>query len=108
MTEPKPGWEFRESLLVLLGRAQRGRLTPADGDLLRSHADHLLRTIDTAHADREQARRIAVALENENAELLATIARAWTWIESANDGYGSDVGDLMSAIGTPPAEPPTA
>ena len=39
----------------------------------------------------------------------AVIAITWRWIEHANDGYGSDVGDLMyemekAGYGPPPAE----
>ena len=36
------GYEFRESLLVLLSRVQRGVQSTAEADLLRSHIEHLL------------------------------------------------------------------
>ncbi|MET9517015.1 hypothetical protein [Streptomyces sp. NPDC002994] len=48
MTEPHTpatpgiGYEFRESLLVLLSRVQRGVQSEAEADLLRSHIEHLL------------------------------------------------------------------
>lgn len=39
---PGIGYEFRESLGVLLSRVQRGVQSDAEADLLRSHIEHLL------------------------------------------------------------------
>ncbi|MEU4348283.1 hypothetical protein [Streptomyces sp. NPDC023838] len=47
---PGVGYEFRDSLLVLLSRVQRGVQSPAEADLLRAHVEHLLAEYDRAAA----------------------------------------------------------
>ncbi|MEU2603230.1 hypothetical protein [Streptomyces albus] len=58
-------WARREPLLALLSRATRGVLLPEEGALLRAAVDTELAAAERAERQRDDARRIAVALENQ-------------------------------------------
>ncbi|MEU7044965.1 hypothetical protein AB0A77_28455 [Streptomyces varsoviensis] len=87
-------YEFREALGVLLSQAARGVLTTAEGPLLRSHVEHLIR-------DRDQLAARITTLERVQAV-------ADEWGEPYHCGWLSAsilVRQLRDALGAPPSPP---